>query len=102
MTKDLAPYGSFLLLTGLTGQKWAEAAESIADDTGIPLEAVVIGPGREYQDLYFDWQRLREVAEDGCVLVRPDKFVGWRSESMVDDPRAALGAALDAILSRSA
>lgn len=99
-TKDLAPYGSFLLLTGLTGQKWADAAQAIAAETGIPVEAVVIGPGQEYQDLYFDWQRLREVDEDGCVLVRPDKFVGWRSQSMVGDPKAALGDALDAILSR--
>ena len=99
-TKDLAPYGSFLLLTGLTGQAWADAAAAVSAETGIPVEAVVIGPGKEYQDLYFDWQRLREVAEDGCVLVRPDKFVGWRSQSMVDDPKAALGEALDSILSR--
>jgi 2,4-dichlorophenol 6-monooxygenase len=32
----------------------------------------VIGPGREYIDLYGDWAGAREVGEDGRVLVRPD------------------------------
>ena len=51
-------------------------------------------------DLYDDWARLREVSEDGCVLVRPDAHVGWRSASMADDPAAELEAALCTILDR--
>jgi maleylacetate reductase len=43
---------------------------------------VVIGPGRAVTDLYFDWSRLREVGEDGALLVRPDKHIGWRSMSL--------------------
>jgi hypothetical protein len=45
-------------------------------------------PGREYQDLYEDWARAREVGEDGCVLVRPDMHVVWRANAMADDPAA--------------
>ena len=41
----------------------------------MPLDAVVIGPGREVTDLYYDWARLREVEEGGALLVRPDKHI---------------------------
>ncbi|MEO7746335.1 MAG: hypothetical protein ABIV05_08935, partial [Actinomycetota bacterium] len=36
--------------------------------------------------------------EDGCVLVRPDGYVGWRSIGPVDDPRVALRGVLRTIL----
>jgi 2,4-dichlorophenol 6-monooxygenase len=99
-TLDLAPYGQFTLLTGIAGEPWAEAAVTVSARLGVPLETVVIGPGRPVTDLYYDWARLREVAEDGVLLVRPDKFIGWRSMTMPDDPAAALGAALENLLSR--
>ena len=62
-------------------------------DLGVPLEAVVIGPGREVTDIYYDWARIREVAEEGALLVRPDKHIGWRSTGLPDGPggRAAGG-----------
>jgi 2,4-dichlorophenol 6-monooxygenase len=60
----------------------------------------VIGPGREYTDLYFDWSRLREVQEDGAILVRPDKHIGWRSPALPHDPERLLHAAMSAILGR--
>jgi 2,4-dichlorophenol 6-monooxygenase len=62
---------------------------------------VVIGPGREVTDLYYDWARIREVEEDGAILVRPDKHIGWRSMSLPGDPVQALRDALAAILGRS-
>ncbi len=61
----------------------------------------MIGPGREYTDLYDDWARLREVTEDGCVLVRPDMHVGWRAGTIADDPAAKLCASLESILDRA-
>ena len=100
-THDLAGKGRFTLLTGISGQRWAAAAEQVARELGIAIAAYVIGPGREYTDLYDDWSRLREVAEDGCVLVRPDAHVGWRAATMRDDPAAELRAALESILDRT-
>jgi 2,4-dichlorophenol 6-monooxygenase len=35
---------------------------------------------------------------EGAVLVRPDRFVAWRAMTLAEDPKAALGAALDRIL----
>ena len=34
----------------------------------------------------------------GAALVRPDGFVGWRAQAMMDDPRGAIAQALGAIL----
>jgi 2,4-dichlorophenol 6-monooxygenase len=99
-TLDLAPYTRFTLITGIAGEAWATAAAAVAADLGVPLEAVVIGPGREITDLYYDWARLREVEEDGALLVRPDKHIGWRSMTLPQDPERELRAALAALLGR--
>ena len=100
-TLDLAPSTQFTLFTGISGQPWADAASEVAAELGIPLTPVVIGPGRAVEDLYFDWARVREVEEDGAILVRPDKIIAWRSHSVQDDPRAALRQALLSVLSRA-
>jgi 2,4-dichlorophenol 6-monooxygenase len=100
-TLDLAPVTRFTLITGIAGDAWVSATEKVARDLGIPLEAVVIGPGREITDIYFDWARLREVAEDGAILVRPDKHIGWRSMDMPEDPERALHTAMSSLLGRA-
>ena len=100
-THDLAGQGRFALLTGISGQRWAQTAQSVAGQLRIGIASYVIGPGREYTDLYGDWTLLREVAEDGCVLVRPDAHVAWRAAAMPDNPEAALREALEAVLDRA-
>jgi 2,4-dichlorophenol 6-monooxygenase len=97
-THDLAPYGRFTLLTGTAGQAWVEAARTVSDELGVKVSAVVIGPGAEVTDLYYDWAAQREIGEDGAVLVRPDKHIGWRVDGLPTDPHAALRSVLAAIL----
>ncbi len=97
---DLAPYDRFTLVTGIAGEEWAPVAHKVAHEFGTPLETVVIGPGREVTDLYYDWARLREVEESGAVLVRPDKHIAWRSMTMPEDPDGALRTALRQILGK--
>lgn len=99
-TLDLAPMTRFTLFTGIAGEKWAEAAAKVRDDLGVSLETVVIGPGRAVTDLYYDWARLRGVEEDGVLLVRPDKHIGWRSATMPADPAASLQEAVLTIMGR--
>jgi 2,4-dichlorophenol 6-monooxygenase len=99
-THDLAGKGRFCLLTGIAGEEWVGAAVKAAEDLGLEIAAHVIGPLREYIDLYDDWARAREVEEDGCVLVRPDAHVAWRSAGLVDDPAAELHRVLSAVLAR--
>ncbi|WP_158437898.1 FAD-dependent monooxygenase [Naasia lichenicola] len=94
-TLDLIGDGVFTLLTGLSGAVWTEAVEAL----NIPyLRAVVVGAPAA-QDLYFSWMRMREVEEDGAVLVRPDGYVAWRSASARGIPLAELTSQLTAVLS---
>jgi 2,4-dichlorophenol 6-monooxygenase len=97
-THDLAGKGRFTLFTGIGGERWLEAAADVTQRTGVPIAAFVIGPGRDARDIYDDWARLSEVEETGCVLVRPDTHVAWRSAAMVDDAVAELGRVMESLL----
>lgn len=99
-TLDLAPSTRFTLFTGISGAGWADAARAVAARLGVALEPVVIGPGQEVEDLYFDWAAIREIDEDGALLVRPDKVIAWRSMSASPDAEGELLAALSRILGR--
>jgi 2,4-dichlorophenol 6-monooxygenase len=99
-TLDLVPYSTFTLFTGIAGEIWATAAGKVSQELNVPIATVVIGPGRPVTDIYYDWARIREIDEDGALLVRPDKFIGWRSMTLPADPERALRNALTALLSR--
>ncbi|KAK3683005.1 FAD binding domain-containing protein [Podospora appendiculata] len=98
-TIDLAGHGRFCLFTGPGGQAWKQAAENVAKKLGVDVVTYLIGWKQDYEDVYFDWARKREVEEDGCVVVRPDRFVAWRSKGMVDDPEGSLEKVLRSVLS---
>jgi 2,4-dichlorophenol 6-monooxygenase len=98
-TLDLAPYDAFTLITGIAGEQWEQAAAKVSADLNVPIKTVVIGPGREVTDIYYDWARVREIEEDGVLLIRPDKFIGWRSMSMPASPERELRDALTTLLS---
>ncbi len=76
-TLDLVGHGRFTLVTGLAGQAWAEAVRAI--DRPL-LDVAVIG-GPEARDLYGYWARVRDIDEDGALLVRPDGYIAWRRSS---------------------
>jgi 2,4-dichlorophenol 6-monooxygenase len=93
-TLDLGGQGRFLLLTGVGGAAWIQAASTLG------VRAAAIGPGADYEDLYGDWARLREIGDSGCLLVRPDNHICFRSEGVPGDPAAVLADALRRVLSR--
>ena len=99
-TLDLAPYTTFTLISGIVGEVWASAARKISDELDVPVSTVITGPGREVTGIYYDWARIRKFDEDGVLLVRPDKRIGWRSMTLPRDPEQALRQALTQILSR--
>jgi 2,4-dichlorophenol 6-monooxygenase len=78
-TLDVVGKGRFSLLTGIAGEAWVAAAAEAARVCGVDVVAHVIGPGRDLIDIYGDWAEVREVAERGCVLVRPDAHIAWRT-----------------------
>jgi 2,4-dichlorophenol 6-monooxygenase len=100
-TLDLGGQGRFTLFTGIGGEAWAEAARDIGARLGVSITALRIGPGADYEDLYGDWAQLREVSDGGCVLVRPDNYVCFRSQGPSPEAPRALETALRHILARS-
>ena len=99
--KDLVAPGRFLLIAGEDGQAWCEAARQLAAEADIPLDALRIGHlDGDYHDPRCAWQRHRQIASDGAILVRPDRFIAWRHPAAASDPRAVLTAALSQILGR--
>jgi 2,4-dichlorophenol 6-monooxygenase len=89
--------GRFALLTGVGGEGWIKAAKAAKQSYGIDIAALTIGPsGCDALDIYADWYRASEIEEDGCILVRPDHHVVWRTQS--DSAKA--GAGLAAVLAR--
>jgi 2,4-dichlorophenol 6-monooxygenase len=100
-TLDVAGHGGFSLLTGIGGQPWRDAAGKLAVEFDIELPACEIGYRCEYDDVLGDWTRLREIGDRGCVLVRPDQHVAFRSTDLPDDPQRALRAALTRALGRA-
>lgn len=98
-TIDLAGHGRFCLLTGPGGQDWKAAAEKVSKSLGIEIQTYSIGWKQDYEDMYFDWAKQSEVEEDGCVLVRPDRFVAWRCKELIPDADAKLEKVLRKVLS---
>lgn len=99
-TLDVVGKGRFTLLTGIGGDAWVKAAQSVSEQLGVPIEPYVIGPGRELDDLYGDWARVREIPDDGCLLVRPDAHIAYRSFEQPDDPTDVLKQAVSTLLGR--
>ena len=97
-TLDLVGGGKFTLLTGLGGEAWVEAANTVGDALGIEIAGHVIGPRQAFVDHTGDWARAREISDAGCVLVRPDQHVCWRSDALSDDPSADLTRVMSAVL----
>jgi 2,4-dichlorophenol 6-monooxygenase len=97
-TLDVAGKGRFTLFTGPGGTVWREAAVQLEESVGVEVTVIAIGPYLDYEDLYGTWRDLSEVEEDGCVLVRPDLHVAWRSISTPSDPTATLTSVMRRIL----
>jgi 2,4-dichlorophenol 6-monooxygenase len=95
--------GEFLLVAGENGAAWCDAARQVAETTGIRLRAVRVGHlDGDYRDPRCTWLRHRQTGTEGAVLVRPDRFVGWRSADGVPDAAGTLQSVLARMLCRSA
>jgi 2,4-dichlorophenol 6-monooxygenase len=101
--KDLVRPGAFLLIAGEDGQEWCEAARELSEELELAIDRVRIGHlDGDLFDPRCTWLRRREIESDGAILVRPDRYVAWRSRGAAIAPRAELATALDAILAGSA
>ncbi len=91
---------AFLLITGSDGAAWQAAASAAARSLGVTLVQAAIGAGQPYADADGRWATLREISEQGAIVVRPDNHVGWRCHGAAQDATRELESALRALLAR--
>lgn len=97
-TLDVVPVGSWGIITGPGGEAWRDAAAQVADETGLRIATVAIGPGLDFEDRWGAWASTREIRESGCLVIRPDKHVAWRSAESDADPASRLREVFGALL----
>ena len=83
----------FTLLTGDDRGRWSSAAESVSAELGVPISV-------ERVDADGAWAAVTGLEPGGALLVRPDDFVGWRTDELPTDPETRLCQAISAILAR--
>lgn len=100
-TTDIVGHGKFALIVGI-GEcaTWSAAAEKVSTELGLDIPVFSVGYRCDFDDVYGDWTRVREVGEDGAILVRPDRYIAWRCPQLPADPVAALRETMSAILAR--
>ena len=89
-TLDLCGKGKFTILTGIGGEAWVNAANKVANELNLDITTHLIGPRKKYVDHTGDWALKNEIKDNGCLLIRPDQHVCWRSIDLVDEPEAEL------------
>jgi len=89
-SQDLCHYSDLTLLIGEQGGAWRQTIDTLKQQFPVSLNCVSIGRGGDFQDPQSTWQSLREVGEDGSILVRSDGHIAWRSPSSVADPEKVL------------
>jgi 2,4-dichlorophenol 6-monooxygenase len=100
-TLDVVGGGRWSLVTGIGGAPWLDAATELGAARGLAVRPVAIGPGEGLEDPYGYWAEVREVADGGALLVRPDGYVAARSLEAPASPeqaRAWLADVLDRVL----
>ncbi|GAA4025252.1 FAD-dependent monooxygenase [Streptomyces plumbiresistens] len=99
-TLDLVGHGRFTVLTGVGGQAWDDAASALSAETGLEIVTRTIGMRAEFDDALGEWAEIREIDDEGCLLVRPDRHIAWRSRGLADDPLGTLRTVLVSLLGR--
>lgn len=100
-TLDLCGHGQFTLLTGIGGEAWCAAAKKVGEALNLGITCHVIGPRQPYVDHVGDWARASEITDTGCLVIRPDHHVAWRSAELVGAPEAELTRVLSSVMGKA-
>jgi putative polyketide hydroxylase len=99
-TLDLIDH-RFTLFVADHAKAWVEAAQSADAALGLKINVYRVGRHGDVIDSEGQWTATAEIAPDGALLVRPDDFVAWRTDTLPADPAEQLRGVLAAILARS-
>ncbi|MFE6687478.1 aklavinone 12-hydroxylase RdmE [Streptomyces sp. NPDC057743] len=88
----------FVLLSGVTGGFWTDAAKQVAASLGVAVRTHLIG--MELTDTDGQFHARYGIDTSGASLVRPDGVVAWRTAAAPDNPARTLTHVLTAVLAR--
>ncbi len=80
----------FVLLTGAENGSWAESAQTVSVKLGVNIKVYRVGLSGNFIDQEDIFSKLYGIENGGAVLIRPDGFIGWRSEKEVVNPDVIL------------
>ncbi len=81
---------NFVLLTGVDNSSWAEAVYDVSSKLGININVYRVGGSGDFIAQENVFRELYGIENEGTVLIRPDGFIGWRSEKAVVNPDVIL------------
>jgi tetracenomycin A2 monooxygenase-dioxygenase len=90
--------GQWVLCAGPEGRPWSRILQDNSSAAALRVVYHGVGPAGNLQDVDHCWSAAYGVSADGAVLIRPDGFVAWRRRNAAGNPRAALDAAFDSVL----
>jgi hypothetical protein len=99
-TLDLLGPG-FTVLAGDAGAPWCTSAAYASSRLGVPVAVHRIGTDGDVVDVDGQWVVSTGLVPEAALLVRPDDVVGWRVDTLPEDPDKKLCQALSAILGRA-
>lgn len=97
-TLDMFELGSFGLVVGIGGKRWEEAAGEVSKKLGVELPVYKVGFRCPYDDVLGEWRDIREIGDQGVLLVRPDRHIAWRSFVYPDNYVGVLEEAFSTVL----
>ncbi|QIW21452.1 FAD-dependent oxidoreductase [Bacillus thuringiensis] len=71
---------NFVLLTGVDNSSWTEAVYDVSSKLGININVYRVGLSGDFIAQENVFRELYGIENEGIVLIRPDGFIGWRSE----------------------
>ncbi|NKW84698.1 FAD-dependent monooxygenase [Bacillus cereus] len=73
----------FVLLTIAENRTWAECVQNVSSTLGINIKFYSVGLRGDFIAQEDIFRKLYGLGDEGAVLIRPDGFIGWRSEKEV-------------------
>ncbi|MES5865657.1 FAD-dependent oxidoreductase [Bacillus cereus group sp. RP32] len=81
---------NFVLLTEVENSSWVEAVCDVSSKLGIIIKMYRVGVSGDFIAQENVFRELYGIENEGVVLIRPDGFIGWRSEKAVVNPAVIL------------
>ncbi|KFN01651.1 FAD-dependent oxidoreductase [Bacillus clarus] len=89
---------NFVLLTGAVHSAWTEAAHVVSSRLGVNIKVYLVGLTGDFIDQDNAFRKLYGIEHEGAIVIRPDGFIGWRTENVVLKPNVVLEEVMNNLL----